>query len=215
MSLRRQLLGSGLPTIHTGKGSDAFLSTGSFLCHFSVIPAVGIWIHRQNLCSGNMAVRALIADNSCGSTSRCYDYRSVIPAVLYRRFCLRYHTDIHFGSKRRNGHPVTPCSFISLFLVFYSPPAFRHIPCIFSVCICLKRIVLVILPRIPFRSILGWGRRFIPEIIRFIIWNPVSCYGNILNSLSCGKIKHIAAWIYYKTKLEFFPFNICFSDIPE
>ena len=67
----------------------------------------------------------------------------IFPAVFYRRFCLRYHTDIHFGSKRRNGHPVTPCSFISLFLVFYSPPAFRNIPCIFSVCICLKRIVPV------------------------------------------------------------------------
>ena len=174
MSLRGQLLGSGLSAVHTDKGSDTFLSTGGFLCHISVIPA-----------------------------------------VLYRRFCLRYHTDIHFGSKRRNSHPVTPCSFISLFLVFYSPPAFWNIPCIFSICIRLKRIVLIIFPCIPFRSILGWGRRFIPEIIRFIIWNPVSCYGNILNSLSCGKIKHIAAWIYYKTKLEFFPFNICFSDIPE
>ena len=111
-----------------------------------------------------------------------------------------------FTSVRRGGTVIQSLHIVSYpsSRILLSTSLLEH-PMHISICICLKRIVLVILPRIPFRSILGWGRRFIPEIIRFIIWNPVGCYGNILNSLSCGKIKHIAAWIYYKTKLEFSP----------
>lgn len=155
-----------------------------------------------------------IADNSCGSTSRCYDYRSVIPAVLYRRFCLRYHTDIHFGSKRRNGHPVTPCSFISLFRILLHQPS-EHPMHIFRLHLSEEGIVLVILPAfhfVPYSD--GDGVLFL-EIIRFIIRNPVSCYGNILNSLLWKDQTHSRLDLLQNRSLNFFPFNICFSDIPE